>query len=202
MSTYVFQLIAKNGRSAGINTMDVATAREWYRKAARSVQEINVNKLHASNQSRLFSRFGPEDIGTMIMYFYDAKLKEVLPYWDQFPLVYPIEMYDDGFLGINLHYLPHMLRAKLMDALYTTAITKKDKIQRLKISYQILASAKKFANFRPCIKRYLSGHIRSRFFYVDPAEWDMALMLPLQRFVGATDQKVWQDSRKIIKRYK
>src|SRR4051812_30598339 len=121
MSTFLFQLLAKNGKAAGISTADAITAREWYRKAAQKVAEVNVNTLHGSNKSRLFSRFGPEDIGTMIMYFYDAKLKDVLPYWDQFPLVFPIEIYDDGFLGINLHYLPPMLRAKLMDALYTTA---------------------------------------------------------------------------------
>lgn len=200
MSTYLFQLLARNGRTAGINTADAATARAWYRKAAQKVAEVNVNKLHDSNQSRLFSRFGAEDIGSMLMFFYDAKLKEELPYWDQFPLIFPIQMYDDGFLGINLHYLPPMLRAKLMDALYTTAITKKDKIQRLKISYDILSSASRFSAFRPCIKRYLKNHIKSRFFYVDPGEWDMALMLPTQRFVGASDQKVWQDSRKIIKK--
>lgn len=200
MSTYIFQLLAKNGRAAGVGAKDITAARDWYRKSARKIAEVNVNTLHSSNQSRLFSRFGPEDIGTMIMFFYDAKLKDVLPYWDQFPLIYPIEIYDDGFLGINLHYLPPTLRARLMDALYTTAITKKDKIQKLRITYKILAAAAKFSAFRPCIKRYLKGHIKSRFFYVDPAEWDMALMLPTQRFVGASDQKVWRDSRKIIKK--
>lgn len=136
----------------------------------------------------------------MVMFFYDAKWKDVLPYWDQFPLVYPIEMYDDGFLGINLHYLPPILRARLMDALYTAAITRKDKIQRLRISYDILNSAAKFTPFKPCIKRYLVKHVRSRFFYVEPREWDMALLLPTQRFVGASDTKVWSDSRKIIKK--
>lgn len=200
MSTYLFQLLAKNGRAAGIGPADTQAAKDWYRKAARKVAEVNVNKLHASNESRLFSRFGVEDIGSMISFFYDAKLKDVLPYWDQFPLVFPIEMYDDGFLGVNLHYLPPLLRAKLMDALYTVAISKKDKIQRLKISYQILASATKFSPFRPCIKRYLKGYVKSRFFYVEPREWDMALMLPTQRFVGASDQKVWQDSRNKLKR--
>jgi hypothetical protein len=200
MSTYVFQVLAKNARTAGVSPSDVTASRNWYRKAASNVAEVNVNTLIDSNKSRMFSRFSPEDIGSMIMFFYDAKLKEELPYWDQFPLIFPIKMYDDGFLGINMHYLPPILRARLMDALYTTAITKKDKIQRLKISYDILTAASKFAPFKPCVKRYLKNHVKSRFFYVEPREWDMALFLPTQRFVGASDQKVWADSRKIIKK--
>lgn len=179
--------------------MDAETARNWYRKAAQNITEVNVNKLHESNRSRLFSRFGKEDIGSMLMFFYDAKLKDELPYWDQFPLIYPIEIYEDGMLGINLHYLPPKLRAQLMDALYTTAIAKKDKVQRLKVSYQILNAASRFSAFKPCVKRYLSNHVKSRFFYVDPGEWDMALLLPTQRFAGASSQKVWQDSRNKIR---
>lgn len=180
--------------------MDIEAARNWYRKAAQRITEVNVNTLHESNKSRLFSRFGKEDIGTMLMFFYDAKLKDELPYWDQYPLIYPIEIYDDGFLGINLHYLPPKLRARLMDALYTTAITKKDKIQRLKITYKILKAASRFSAFKPTVHRYLSKHLKSRFFFVDPGEWDMALLLPTQRFVGATDAKVWQDSRNKLRR--
>jgi hypothetical protein len=200
MSTYLFQLIARNAQTAGVGPADTQAARDWYRQAARRVAEVNVNKLQDSNKSRLFSRFSREDIGSMISFFYDAKLKNELPYWDQFPLVFPMEIYDDGFLGINMHYLPPMLRARLMDALYNTAITKKSQIQRLKISYDILASASKYTAFRPCIKRYLKNHVKSRFFYIEPREWDMALLLPTQRFVGATDQKVWRDSRAKIKK--
>ena len=57
----------------------------------------------------------------MFMFIYDPKHKDTLPFYDTFPLVFPIEIYSDSFLGINLHYLPPVLRAKLMDALYTTA---------------------------------------------------------------------------------
>ena len=42
--------------------------------------------------------------GKMYFYFYDPKYKAVLPIYDRFPLVIPIEPYPDGFLGLNLHY--------------------------------------------------------------------------------------------------
>ena len=44
--------------------------------------------------------------GRLNMFFYDPKFKKTLPYYDTFPLVLPLEPYSDGFLGINLHYLP------------------------------------------------------------------------------------------------
>ena len=55
--------------------------------------------------------------GNLNMFFYDPKFKKTLPYYDRFPLVLPIERYSDGFLGINLHYLPMTLRLQLLDNL-------------------------------------------------------------------------------------
>jgi hypothetical protein len=118
------------------------------------------------------------------MFFYDAKHKDTLPFFDQFPLIFMIQMYDDGFLGLNLHYLPPVSRAQLMNALYEIANNQKyDKSMKLMISYKILkASATQFAGFENCIKRYLFGHVRSSFHYVNPIDWDKALMLPLQKW--------------------
>ena len=136
------------------------------------------------------------------MYVYDPKWKRILPYYDIFPCMIPIHFYKDGWLGINMHYLPLPLRAKLMDALYTIANNKRfDESTKLKISYGLLKSAAKFKWFRPCIKRYLSKHVRSRFFNVVSAEWDIGLFLPVARFKKASQEKVWKDSRDIINRY-
>ena len=130
---------------------------------------------------------------------YDAKTKDKLPYWDMFPLIFPIEYYGDSMLGINLHYLPPVLRAQLMNALFTTLNNDKyNKTTRLQISYSILKGASRFGYFKPCIKKYLFSHIRSPFIYISPDEWDIALMLPTQRFQKATSEKVWSDSRKKV----
>ena len=123
-----------------------------------------------------------------------------MPYYDTFPLIFPVEMYKDGFLGINLHYLPRGLRAKLMDALYDIANNNnKDESTRLILSYNVLKSAAKYRLFKPCLKRYLSSHLKSNFVEVPAQEWDMALMLPLERFKKASSSKVWAESRKMIK---
>jgi hypothetical protein len=83
-----------------------------------------------------------------------------------------------------------------MDALYAAASTQElDETTRLKISYNILQQASKYRFFNPCIKRYLISHVKSRFFYIEPTEWEMALFLPIDRFVGANKTRVYRDSR-------
>lgn len=156
-----------------------------------------------SVSSGSFQGFSSLLIGQMVMYIYDAKHKETLPYWDRFPLVFPINLKDDGFLGINLHYLPPYERARLMTALYGLINNRKiDEKTKLNISYRILANSSRYRYFKPCVKRYLSGHLRSRLYIINPLEWDRVLLLPLANFQKAEDYKVWQDSINSIRKKK
>ena len=85
----------------------------WYRNAVSLITD-------RSSPSELFASgklLGRPSAGRMSLFFYDPKFKKTLPYYDTFPLVLPLEKYDDGFLGINLHYLPIPLRIRLLDRL-------------------------------------------------------------------------------------
>ena len=73
-------------------------------------------------------------------------------------------------------------------------LTPNDDIQRMRISYDILNATKKYAEFKPCLKRYLHNHIRSKMLMIQPNEWDVATLLPIQQFRGAKPQEVWNDS--------
>jgi hypothetical protein len=140
-------------------------------------------------------------IGQMYMFTYDPKHKDTLPYYDRFPLVFPFRKVQGGFLGLNMHYLPLPYRAKLMDSLYTISNnTLYNETTRLKLNYDLLNGASQFRYFKPTVKHYLTDHLMSRFMYIFPAEWDVALFLPLEKFQKASKQKVWADSRKIIGR--
>lgn len=148
-------------------------------------------------ESRLVSKL---TVGRMYLFYYDPKMKEELPYYDRFPLIFPFQKVDDGFYGINMHYLPHVLRARLMDSLYSLANNaNNDDSTKLKLSYQILNSSSRFKYFKPCVKHYLNNHVRSRFLWVPAEEWKTALFLPLERFAKANKNKVWQDSRRSVK---
>jgi hypothetical protein len=120
------------------------------------------------------------------MYFfaYDPKMKKTLPMYDRFPLVFPIEPYNDGFLGLNLHYLSPGERAWLLNKLKDFRNNNKfNATTRLKLSYDLLASTKKLASVsRPCVKRYLFSHVRSKFIEMTPEEWDKAIGLPVAQF--------------------
>lgn len=199
MVAYIFQQIADRGSDKGISQDNTVDARNWFRTAAQQVKKVDDKRIMREKE-RLTTKMNRQSIGRMFMFYYDAKGKDELPYWDRFPLVFPIALYPDGFLGINLHYLPPLLRAKLMNALYITLNNKHyDDTTKLRINYQILNSTSKFRYFQPCIKRYLFSHVKSRYFYVQPNEWDMALMLPTERFVGATRNKVFQETRQKIR---
>ena len=188
----LFDEILAKGVRAGQIPGRTDAAKKWYRKTAGEYSKINETTLMKSSGDRLTST---QIVGNCYMYFYDAKHKSTLPYYDRFPLVFPYKKVPGDFMGINLHYLPLIYRAKLMDALYdTTNNDAFDKSTKLRLNYSILDKAAKFRYFKPCVKHYLSEQVRSRFLYVYPSEWDIALFLPTQRFIGATKEKVWKDS--------
>ena len=189
-ASYVFNDILLDGVRSGVIPARTKKAREWYRDKAKSTR-VTQGKL-LSDAERMRSRVLP---GTMMMFVYDAKTKKKLPYYDRFPLTIIVDTAPGGFVGLNLHYLPLAQRAKLMDALYSVATNKKyDDKTRLALNYQTLKGAAKFAAFRPCFKRYLSSQLQSKFLYVNPSEWDIALFLPVENFKKAGKSQVWKDS--------
>ena len=191
----VFDDLLAKGVRAGEIPARTDSARDWYRNRARTTR-VTPDRLIRSDRERLTSRVM---IGRMYHFFYDPKHKKTLPYYDRFPLIFPFKRVRGGFLGINLHYLPLRLHAKLMDELYTLSRDNRyDENTRLRISYNILNGAAKYKYFKPCVKHYLTPHVKSRFLEVYAAEWDIALFLPTERFVGANKRAVQSDSRKMI----
>jgi len=153
-------------------------AQKWFRDTAKNIGE---NK---KDPSKLFATKSTPQIGEMFLYVYDPKTKDKLPFWDSYPLTVIVEMYSDGFLGINLHYLPPMARAALMDSLDSVKTNDKyNASTKIAISYKILkAYTSRFSGFENCLKRYLFGHVRSSFHHVHPSDWSKVVMLPLQKW--------------------
>lgn len=191
----VFDNLLLKGIRSGMIPARTQEAKDWFRDKAKGT-DINQRDLLAE-RTRLTNTVAP---GKMYFFQYYPKHEKTLPYYDMFPLIFPIEKYDNGFLGINMHYLPYNLRAKLMDALYSiSSNTRFDETTKLKASYDVLKSASKYKYFIPTVKRYLTKQVRSRFIEVYASEWDIALFLPVSQFKKASERKVWAESRKKLK---
>lgn len=169
-------------------------ARKWLASKATALSGRGASGL-MRDQNRQVDDF---TVGKMYFFAYDPITKD-LPYYDRFPLVLPIEQYADGFLGLNLHYIPPPYRAKLLDKMMDVASNKKfDERTRFRISYDLLNSSSRYDIFRPCVKKYLYKQLRSKFISIEASEWDIAIFLPFEKFVGASKGKVFNDSiRKI-----
>ena len=108
----------------------------WFRKKVADMTKISRTKLLNDEAVKQVST---PLVGRMFMYFYDPKYKKTLPYYDRFPLIIMVKKAPGGFYGINLHYLPPVLRAKFFDKLLDYSNNNKyNKSTRFKMSYDIL----------------------------------------------------------------
>ena len=164
---------------------------DWYRDKIREFGTPKTLDLIRDGKQASSPFFG-----RLNMFIYDPKLKKKLPYYDTFPLVLPLEEYNDGFLGLNFHYLPIPLRMKLLDRVVDFSNnTKFDKSTTLGVSYNAL---KRVRLIKPTIKRYLAGKVKSRFRRVDADEFTVATLLPVARFKKGSQAEVYKDSRNML----
>lgn len=146
------------------------------------------------------NRNGTFEVGGLYHFFYDPLTKNKLPYYDTFPLIIPLRIDKDGFLALNLHYLPPLYRATFLDKLMPLALkNERGDPTKLRVTYDILKVTQSAKEFKPCLKKYLESQIRSKIVPVEPNEWEVALFLPTASFKGATEKKVHTESIKEIR---
>ncbi len=198
MASVLYTKIVAEAEKKGIVINRQRKSINWMRERAQQMtpQRVAPSRM-LTGRPKEDLHFAPR-IGDMMMFVYDPKLKKELPYYDTFPLIFPIKKVKGGFHGINMHYLPYRHRALLFDALLSTQLnnTKFDETTRMKLSYDVLKSAAKYKYFRPCYKHYLDKHVQSRFIWIPPNEWDFALFLPTERFKKKSKEEVWNDSKR------
>mgnify|MGYP005623758041 CR=1 FL=1 len=196
MAKSFFTDLATKAFRAGV-TPRTDASRRWFQGEVRNIRNINRRKLlkdpalEPRNRAR---------VGSMYMYFYNPKHEATLPYYDLFPLTIMVQPVPGGFHGLNLHYLPPALRARLFDSLVDLTNNKKyDESTRFKLTYDLLKSASKMRFFKPCYKHYLYSQIEGRVAMVEAPAWEMALFLPTEQFRKSTKTAVWKDSREAIR---
>lgn len=187
----LFQTIEQEAFRAGI-TPRTRESRAWFQ---RKLGSMRTNRRQLMNEPEIQQR-QRSAVGGMYMFFYDPKHRQKLPYYDSFPLVIAVQKAPGGFHGLNLHYLPMTLRAKLLDGLMDiTSSSRYDESARFAISYEYLKKSSKTRYYKPCYKHYLTQHIEGKLAMVPSPEWEIATFLPTAQWNKASQTKVWSDSR-------
>lgn len=186
----IFQRYDRRAAEAGV-PRNTAAAIDWFRDVIRKDKAVNFDKV--SEQARKLDArvtFAP---GNMFTYTYDPKYKKEMPFYDTFPLIIVVEKTETGWYGINVHYLPPILRAKLF----------KDILYFKKNPRAIADALAKHPLTLPCLKQYLSKQLRTRPVGIPKEEWEIAIQLPFEGFQKASNAHVWGNSRvRVSKRRK
>ena len=166
----------------------------WFKNNVKKLADVNQRSL--LKDPALDATKNPKP-GDMMMYFYDPKFKEELPYYDRFPLTLLVQPAKGGFHGLNLHYLAPGVRARFLDELMELAPKNMNDTSRLvRLRYNLLKGAAKYKEFKPCFKHYLMDHVESQIVRVPMTEWEIAIFLPTEEFKKQKAQSVWRYSRK------
>jgi hypothetical protein len=200
---FLFQRLLKEGIEEGFQPGQTQEAKEWFRDKAAQLKDVRPDRLMTRPGAKKVAYFWrPGE-----MYLFQYRPKEYLtpkqPYHDRFPLIMLLNQHSGGwFEGINFHYLPYEFRAQLLDRMYR--FRNSDDVMNTNYRLQTLTWHKLIRRFggkelhTPCIKRYINNNVRGRFIKIHPAEWDLAIMLPIERFRGASRNKIWMKSRELF----
>ena len=160
----------------------------WYRQ--------KVQDLLPKPQVRAMIREGVKNqkvtvrpnFGTMNLFYYRPKGAAKLPYYDVFPLVIPIgRRLNDGFVGLNFHYLSVPQRWLLLERLSMFQVPSElDAFDTGEGAGDVMAlfwsKIRRKRGVRPIVKRYLTKNIKSRFLKIELSEMLIALSIPMERF--------------------
>ena len=183
---------------AELETMSLESLR-WFQQRVKTMKLTSeaFYKQSSLNKARRYLE------GRMYTFFYDAKTKDKLPYWDRFPVVLILDLNQNGFTGLNLHYIPPRYRVRLLYELYKYIRLDDDTRDEnmkphIRMRYEMLRGLSKLRFFKPCFKRYLTTQIEGRALEITPDYWDVMAMLPLADWQKKHAREVYTESIRII----
>ena len=165
---------------------------QWFRQ---NVRDLKIKPIKIMKGLDTVTNTGLRQ-GGVYMFHYDAKWKDTLPYWDKYPIVVPLELYNNGFLGINIHYISPTMRVPLLSKLFEFTMEGEDD-DRMLVDYDLTQIESGLRNAGPCIKRYLTSHIGARIVKVPRERWETLMMMPTAQF-NVNANTVYADSRRKI----
>ena len=151
----------------------------WYNEKVKDL--ISISEKPSELLSKWERRRNKVQLFRFNMFFYDAKTKKTLPYFDMFPLVFPLRRFGDTFTGINVHYLPPSFREDFFN-IYTR-FKLNDEFDETTLYRMTWSKISRFKVMRPLLRKYSLSNIKSRFLVLRADEVPIAMSLPLTRLV-------------------
>ena len=168
---------------------------EWFKDNLRQIRLTETGRMNLLTEGRKVANM---EEGKIHMFFYDAKGKDKLPYFDRFPLIITIDRQPTHFTGLNLHYLSPRMRVDFLTKIDEFMSDRNmDENTKFRMRYETLQGISRLKAFKPCFKKYLYSHVQSKIVEVPIDKWELITMLPSQQFT-INANTVYADSRRII----
>ena len=187
-------------------------AREWYHDYAA---EYGVNFRSGQMLRGGGKRISDIKLGRMYFFRYESQSsssgRDILQtkdeIYDAFPLVFCLAEYPNLIEAFNFHYMEPALRAQLLGKMFmylnNEDFTNKTKLFATKFR-KVIQDNRLFRHAKAAYKTYKPGRIRSKILEVHPLDWELAIMLPTERFITpdggrVSSKKIWFQTKKIAK---
>lgn len=167
-------------------------AKKWLNQ--RKMNTLARNKARSKLLGNRSNRNQKIEYGHMYFFRYNAKTKEQMDYWDEYPLIIPFGAKGDLLYALNLHYIPPRIRAGIIDEFKQ----KDGTLVPLESTIKAMADN---PIFKPAIHSYYPSLMVSDIQKIEPEDWENIIFLPLANFrsdkksgkVDSSLQQVYRD---------
>lgn len=190
----IFKTINNFAQLRGFYNKYNREAINWYKDQVSKVQ-VGRMQLLGDNKIYQHTRPGP---GHFCFFFYSSKgyQEGTLPYYDTSPMSLILGAEGKLISGLNWHYLPLNYRVQLFQQILAIEGGNFSEKRKLQATYETIKAVTNL--YKPCYKNYLVNRIRSQAVWVPMDSALISIFLPVANFKGASQAKVYADSKKII----
>lgn len=190
----IFKTINNFAQLRGFYNKYNREAINWYKD---QVSKLQIGRLQLLGDNKIYQHTRPGP-GHFCFFFYSAKgyQEGTLPYYDTSPMSLILGAEGKLISGLNWHYLPLNLRVQLFQQILAIEGGSFTDKRKLEATYETIKAVTNL--YKPCYKNYLVGSIRSQAVWVPMDSALISIFLPVANFKGASQTKVYADSRKLI----
>lgn len=173
---------------------------QWFKNEINNINDHRlIAKIGGSLSERKPLHLSTPPVCEIIYYEYDPLHKNTksLPFYDKYPLTLIASFAPNHFYGFNLHYLDFQMREKLVGAVYKIKSKGYSSKQSFQLLYPLLKQLVDSNILNYAYKCYLFEQVVSKFVIVNPEYYKFVVHLPIQKFIGQSQQQVIQLSKRV-----